>query len=172
MQKYVLSLFASAVILMVGELTAAQSDPQKLNWIQSGNCWVAEPGFLYCGKAHPYAEVSITPFISFVCFQHYQAVIVGHDPIDDVSTVRVVHSDFGIKEYSSSWVASSPTESFMSNNINPQNEGYRDLLNGLLNPKSKLLSISISPGNYEGEIELIGVEYEVVGGYIEICNDT
>ena len=171
MQKYVVTIFAAVGLLIVSAVTHGQSEPNKLNWVQFGNCWVAEPGFLYCGKAHPYAKVSITPFLSFVCHKHYQAVIVGHEPIEEQDTVRVIHSDFGVKEYSSIWVASSATETFMSNNISALNEGYRDLLKGLQNPKSKKLKISITPGDINGNLELTGKEFEAVGDFIAICND-
>jgi hypothetical protein len=46
------------LLVIVNSVASAQSEPDKLNWNQSGNCWFAEPGFLYCAENHPYSEAA------------------------------------------------------------------------------------------------------------------
>ena len=148
----------------------AQVLPEPSGWIRSGNCWFAEQGFLYCGERHPYHEIGSETFVSFVCFKHYQAVLLGHPESPLESEVRTIESDFGVREYIDIWIAADAKESFMSSNVDATNAGYVNLLKGLANPDSKKLAFTLEPGNVEGLIELTGQEYHVVNAYIDVCS--
>ena len=156
--------------LAIASTAFSQQSQAPLNWVQSGNCWVAEPGFLYCSKLHPYAEDNPHPFISFVCHQHYQAVILSHDSIEESSTVRTVKSEFGPVEFTDIWIAADKTDTFMSNNVSASNDGYFNSLKGLGNPNSSQFHFTITPGNVSGLISLTGEEFHAVHAYQEHCS--
>ena len=151
-------------------VAAAQVYPEPSGWIRSGNCWFSENGFLYCGERHPYDEDNPGPFLSFVCFKHYQAVLFFHPDSPMDSDVRTVNSDFGDLSYSDIWIATDPKESFMSNNVSAPNEGYFNLLKGFSNPDSKHFKFLIDPGGVEGSIALTGEEFQVVNAYADLCS--
>ena len=157
---------------MVNSVASAQSEPEKLNWIQSGNCWFAEPEFLYCAENHPYSEAATYQhtFITFICHEQYRAILLSHDPIPTESTVRSVNSDFGMLKYSDFWIATSETETFMSNHVSADNDGYFNSINGLNAPRSGSFKFSIYSGEVVGGIELTGEEHQVVNAYADLCN--
>ncbi len=148
----------------------AQDAPEKLDWFQGGNCWVAEPGFLYCGKLHPYVEDNPHPFVSFACFEHYQAVLLSHGPVNDPAKIRKVNSDFGHEQYSDIWIAATETETFMSSHISPGNDGYFNTLRGLGSSSATRFDFSIEQDEVRGAIELTGEEHIIVGTYMDLCN--
>ena len=65
------------LLVMVNSVASTQSEPDKLNWNQSGNCWFAEPGFLYCAENHPYSETATYQhtFLTLICHEQYRAVL-------------------------------------------------------------------------------------------------
>ncbi len=148
---------------------SAEEPQAKLNWVNGGNCWAAAPGFLYCGERHPHAEGDAGAFVSFVCFEHYQAVLLGHGNITHPSNIRTVDSDFGHAKFSNVWVAAAETETFMSNNVDPGNEGYFNLLRGLSNSQASRFEYSITPGDIHEMIELTGEEQRIVLAYVDLC---
>lgn len=170
MKKFSTATFAIIWILMSAGTSSAQESTGKLEWVQAGNCWAAEPGFLYCGHLHPYVENNPHPFLSFVCFNDYQAVLLSHGTISDQSNIRTVNADFGNAEFSDVWIAASENETFMSNNVSPGNDGYFNLLRGLGSSQATQFKFSISPGDVTGEIELTGEEHTNVGNYVDLCN--
>ena len=171
MFKNCVKLIVFGLLLMMNSVASTQSEPDKLNWNQSGNCWFAEPGFLYCAENHPYSEAAIYQhtFLTFICHKEYRAVLLSHDPISTESTVRSLNSDFGILKYSDSWIATSATESFMSNHISDDNDGYFNSINGLNDPRSGSFKFSINSGEVVGEIKLTGDENQVVSAYMDLC---
>ncbi len=169
--KKLSAISAIGCLMLFSGLVFAQGTPEKLNWVKGGNCWVAEPGFLYCGAVHPYIEDNPHPFLSFACFKDYQAVLLSHGFVSDPSTIRTVNSDFGSKKYSDVWIAASENDTFMSNNISPGNDGYFNTLRGLGDAKSVQFKYSISPGDISGEIELTGEEHLIVGNFMDLCNE-
>ena len=159
------------LLVMVNSVASTQSEPDKLNWNQSGNCWFTEPGFLYCAENHPYSEAATYQhtFLTFICHEEYRAVLLSHDPVSTESTVRPLNSDFGILKYSDSWIATSATETFMSNHISADNDGYFNSINGLNDPRSGSFKFSINSGEVVGEIKLTGDENQVVSAYMDLC---
>ncbi len=151
-------------------LSSAQDAPEKLDWVQGGSCWVAAPGFLYCGKLHPYVEDNPHPYVSFVCFEQYQAVLLSHPSISDPAKIRRVNTDFGHEVYSDVWIAATGTDTFMSNHISPGNDGYFNTLRGLGSASATKFEFFIEQGEVSGTIELTGEEYLVVGTYQDLCN--
>lgn len=170
MKKFLTITFAIIWILMSTGISSAQESVGKLEWIQAGNCWVAQPGFLYCSQLHPYVEDNPHPFLTFACFEHYQAVLLGHETISDPTSIRTVHTDFGNAQFSDVWIAASENETFMSNNVDPGNDGYVNILRGLGSSQATQFKYSISPGDITGEIELTGEEHNNVWTYIDLCN--
>ena len=173
MFKNCVKLIVFGLLLMMNSVASTQSEPDKLNWNQSGNCWFAEPGFLYCAENHPYSEAATYQhtFLTFICHKEYRAVLLSHDPvsISTESTLRSLNSDFGILKYSDSWIATSATESFMSNHISDDNDGYFNSINGLNDPRSGSFKFSINSGEVVGEIKLTGDENQVVSAYMDLC---
>lgn len=170
MTKIIKATLVIIWILMSAGTSFAQESAGKLEWIQAGNCWVAAPGFLYCSQLHPYVEDNPHPFISFACFKDYQAVLLSHGTISDQSNIRTVSADFGHKKFADLWVAASEIETFMSNKVNPGNDGYVNILRGLGSSKATQFKFSISPGDVVGEIELTGEEHINVWNYIDLCS--
>ena len=170
MNKRLSVILALSCLLLFPGVSGAQGEPEKLNWIQGGNCWVAEPGFLYCGHLHPYVEDNPLPFLSFACFEDYQAVLLSHEHVSDPSNIRTVESNFGEERYSDVWISATETETFMSNHISPGNDGYFNTLRGLGNTKSTKFEFSVSPGNVSGVIDITGDEHLIVGSFIDLCN--
>lgn len=166
------SFVSLAALIWLGcmGVLSAQDSPEKLNWIQGGSCWVAAPGFLYCGKLHPYVEDNPYPFVSFACFEQYQAVLLSHRPINDDAKIRRVSTDFGHEQYSDVWIAATETETFMSSHISPGNDGYFNTLRGLGSSSATRFDFSIMESEVSGAIELTGGEHLIVGTYLDLCN--
>ena len=163
-----LTLFA--VTIMFGQhFAAAQNDPQSLEWVQSGNCWHAQPGFLYCGDSHPLTENNPGTFLSLACFDNYHAILLNHPQSDVETEIRTINADFGKMKYSDIWIAASESESFFSNHIELSNDPYFNVLNGLSNPQSESFKFSIEPGEIQDVIELTGEEHQVVDAYMHMC---
>ena len=170
MRKTIYVSLAALFWLVSANNLMAQDAPEKLNWVQGGNCWVAAPGFLYCGKLHPYVEDNPHSFVSFACFETYQAVLLSHPGVDNPARIRTVTSDFGHAQFSDIWVAATPTEAFMSSHVSPGNDGYFNTLRGLGSASATAFRFQIDQGEVSGVIELTGEEYLTVGAYRDLCN--
>ena len=156
--------------LLSSNTTIAESNTDGMNWNQAGNCWVSSEGFLYCGGHHPMAKTASYPFLTFYCLDDYRAVIVGHEAIETASTIRSITADFGIKRYTDTWMAADPMESFLSNRVDPKNQGYNNLLKGLSNPNSSYIKFSKSPKDLGGTIGLKGSEWQLVQKFVDYCD--
>ena len=147
----------------------AQNDPQELQWVRFGNCWSAQPGFLYCGDSHPLTVNNTGTFLSLVCFGHYHAVLLNHPHNEVESEVRKIHSQVGDNTSADVWISASPTESFFSNQIHPDNTPYYNVLLALSKPQSASFRFIVEPGNIEDAIVLTGQEYEAANTYMDMC---
>ena len=170
MKRYVSIIGFAVAITLLAIGTHAQVIQEPSGWFRSGNCWFSEEGFLYCGEFHPYDEENSGNFVSFACFEQYQAVLLNHPDSPVHSEIRVISSKFGDREYSDIWIAADPNESFMSNNVSATNAGYVNFLKGFGNPQAMRFEFSIEPGDVAGAIELTGEEYHVVSAFIDACS--
>ena len=168
--------------LLSSNTTFAEYNTDEMNWIQAGNCWVRSggsggpvnyfyAGFLYCGGDNPTAKTASYPFLILCCLDDYRAVLVAHEAIETASTIRSITADFGNKNYTDTWMASTPTESSLSSSNDPSNQGYNNLLTGLSNPESIYIKFSKSSEDLIGKIELKGSERQAVEMFVDICGD-
>ena len=147
----------------------AQNNPEDLKWTQSGNCWYAEPGFLYCGQTHPLTPNNAGTFLSVICFEHYHAILLNHPKIEKEVEIRTIHSNFGKHKYSDIWIAASQSESFFSNHIQPSNDPYHNALIALANPNTMKFEFTIEPGDVKDSIPMTGQEHHAVNAYLDAC---
>ncbi len=165
----VLASVTAAALVALSGLSFSQSETNEIEWFEAGNCWVASQGYLYCGQKHPLSQDDSGPFLSFVCFDDYHAVLLSHDSIDANSTVRSINFSFGDTQFTDSWMAADTKESFLSNRVDPSNRGFHNLLQALLNATADELHFEIGPSAISGQIKLSGLEWQAVQIFYDLC---
>ncbi len=175
MNKVLISIIGLLLLSASGN-TFSQSETNKLLWIQHGNCWVAEEGFLFCGSTHPETTEDSKPFLVFTCFQDYHAVLLNHDLVQTKSTVREIQFEIFLEDRSGQqfvdmWMAPEPKESFLSNRVDPANQGFTNLLKALSKPKIKELKFKIIPDDIYGRISLAGGEWKAAQAFFDNCQN-
>lgn len=169
LKNRVLASVIATLSWVLSGLSFAQTEISEIEWIQAGNCWTADEGFLYCGQKHPLSQDNSHPFLSFVCFDDYHAVLLSHGSINTDSTIRSITFKFGGAQFTDTWMAADTKESFLSNRVDPSNRGFNKLLQALFNTAANELHFEIALNDISGKIELSGSEWRAVEVFYEIC---
>lgn len=169
LKNRVLACVAAAMLAALSGLSFSQSETNVIEWFEAGSCWMASEGYLYCGQKHPLSQDNSQPFLSFVCFDDYHAVLLSHDSIDANSTIRSITFHFGDVQFTDTWMAADTEESFLSNRVDPSNRGFHKLLQALLNATAEELRFEIPSYDISGKIKLSGSEWQAVQNFYDIC---